>query len=342
MNDLVSIVILNYNGKNYIKQCLDSVLAQDYGNLEVIVVDNASQDDSPDIVRKNYRDVTVIQNQKNLGFSAGNNIGMKQAKGNFLLILNNDAELDTKCITELKLSLDKEPRYGTSASKIYLRDSPGTVDAAGIIVFPDGLSIGRGRFEPGSLYEKEEEVFFSSGCCALYKRELLEDIKIFDEYYDEDFFAYAEDTDLGWRARLRGWKCTYVPSAKVYHARSASAGQYSSLKAFLVERNRMWLEIKNFPLVLIAYGHIFTFLRYMYQAHGAFTGKGAVGGFTKDHSKTELIGILGKAYASAIRGLPKMMKKRKLIQRNKLKTPKEVFEILKMYGVDSKTIAHKG
>jgi GT2 family glycosyltransferase len=342
MNDLVSVVILNYNGKNYIKPCLDSVFAQDYKNLEVIVVDNASEDGSLATVRKDYNDVLIIQNQHNLGFSIGNNIGIKRARGDFLLVLNNDTELDPKCVTELKRCIDKDPRYGTSASKIYLKDSPDTVDAAGIVVFPDGLSIGRGRFEPGSLYENEEEVFFSSGCCALYKREMLEDIKIFDEYYDEDFFAYAEDTDLGWRARLRGWKCMYAPTAEVYHARSASAGQYSSLKAFLVERNRMWLEVKNFPLVLIAYGYLFTFLRYMYQAHGAFTGKGAAGGFTKDHPKTELIGILCKAYASAMKGLPKMIKKRKLIQGNKLKNPREVFEILKIYGIDSKTIAFQG
>jgi len=342
MDKLISVIILNWNGGNYIRQCLDSVLAQDYGKLEIIVVDNASEDGSQDIVRKNYRDVVIIQNQQNLGFSAGNNVGMKHARGDFILILNNDTELDTKCITELKRSVDKDPGCGASAPKIYLKDSPGIIDAAGIVVFPDGLSIGRGRFEPGSLYEKEEEVFFPSGCCALYKREMLEDIRIFDEYYDEDFFAYAEDTDLGWRARLRGWKCAYAPAALVYHAHSASAGTYSSLKAFLVERNRMWLEVKNFPLVLIAYGHIFTFRRYMYQAYGAIAGKGAAGGFTRDYSKSKLVGILGKTYISAMKGLPKMIKKRRLIQRNKLKTPREVFELLKMYGIDSRTIALKG
>jgi GT2 family glycosyltransferase len=342
MDNLVSVIILNWNGGSYIRQCLDSVLAQDYRNLEIIVVDNASEDGSQDIVRKNYRDVVIVQNQQNLGFSAGNNVGMKQARGDFILILNNDTELDPKCVTELKRSVDIGPRYGTSAPKIYLKDSPGTIAAAGIVVFPDGLSIGRGRFEPGFLYEKEEEVFFSSGCCALYRKEMLEDIKIFDEYYDEDFFAYAEDTDLGWRARLRGWKCAYAPAALVYHAHSASAGKYSSLKAFLVERNRMWLEVKNFPLVLIAYGHIFTFLRYMYQAYGAVAGKGAAGGFTKDHSKSKLVGILGKAYVSAMKGLPKMIKKRRLIQENTLKSPREIFELLKIYGIDSKTIALKG
>jgi len=104
----------------------------------------------------------------------------------------------------------------------------------------------------------------------------------------------------------------------------------------------MWLEVKNFALVLIAYGHIFTFRRYMYQAYGAIAGKGAAGGFTRDYSKSKLVGILGKTYISAMKGLPKMIKKRRLIQRNKLKTPREVFELLKMYGIDSRTIALKG
>ena len=342
MNELVSVVILNWNGRAYIKGCLDSVLGQDYGNVEIIVVDNASEDESADMVSKSYRDVMLIQNQSNLGFSVGNNIGIQRARGDFVLILNNDTELDRGCITAMKRSIDRDARYGSSASKIYLKDSPGTVDAAGIVVFPDGLSIGRGRFEPGYLYEKEEDVFFSSGCCALYRREMLEDIKIFGEYYDEDFFAYAEDTDLGWRARLRGWKCVYAPTAVVYHARSASAGKYSSLKAFLVERNRMWLEVKNYPVSMIVYGHLFTFLRYTYQAYGAFMGKGAAGEFTRDHPKSELLRILGRAYSSAIKGFPKMLNKRKWIQKNKLTSYREMFELLRIYGIDARSIAFKG
>ena len=342
MNELVSVVILNWNGQAYIKGCLDSVLRQDYGNVEVIVVDNASEDESPDIVHKNYRDVVLIQNRSNLGFSVGNNIGIQRARGDFLLVLNNDTELDRGCITAMKRSIDRDSRYGTSASKIYLKDSPGTIDAAGIVVFPDGLSIGRGRFEPGSLYEKEEEVFFSSGCCALYRREMLEDIRIFGEYYDEDFFAYAEDTDLGWRARLRGWKCVYAPTAVVYHARSASAGKYSPMKAFLVERNRMWLEVKNFPFPLIVYGHFYTFLRYAYQAYGALSGQGSAGAFSKEYSKAQLIWILLRSYAFALAGFPKMLKKRRQIQTRKVIGDRDILNLIRKYGINAKRIALSG
>lgn len=342
MSELVSVIILNWNGQAYIKTCLDSVLNQDYRNIEIIVVDNASEDESADMVRKSYRDVVLIQNQSNLGFSMGNNIGIRRARGDFLLVLNNDTELDRGCITAMKKSIDRDSRYGSSASKIYLKDSPGTVDAAGIAIFRDGLSIGRGRFEAGYLYEKEEDVFFSSGCCAMYRREMLEDVKIFNEYYDEDFFAYAEDTDLGWRARLRGWNCVYAPAAAVYHARSASAGKYSTLKAFLVERNRMWLEVKNFPVPMIVYGHFFTFLRYIYQAYGAMSERGASGEFTKERSKGELVKVLLDAYSSAAMGFPKMMKKRKEIQQRKKIGPREMSAIIKTYGIGARELAFKG
>ena len=113
------------------------------------------------------------------------------------------------------------------------------------MVCPDGLSIGRGRLEKGDRYDEEVEVFFASDCACLYRREMLEDIGL----YDEDFFAYADETDMGWRARLAGWKCIYNPKAIVYHCHSASCrGNTLLLKPSLVERNRIWVAIKNFPV----------------------------------------------------------------------------------------------
>jgi GT2 family glycosyltransferase len=341
MNELISVVILNWNGKAYIRACLDSVFAQDYGNLEVIVVDNGSDDGSPDIVEGNYRDVVLIRNGRNLGFGAGNNIGIRHAAGEYVLILNNDAEMDRCCISALKGALDRDSLYGAAESRILFKRDPGTLDAAGILALPDGLSMGRGRYEPADRYEREEEIFFSSGCCALYRRQMLEDIKVFGEYYDEDFFAYADDTDLGWRARIRGWKCIYAPEAKVYHMHSASYGTYSPLKAFLVERTRIWVQIKNLPAAAILYGQFFTAARYLYQAYGAFTGKGASGDFCREHSRGELVKILCKSYFSALYGLPKMLRKRKEIQKKKAIGSKEVFRLLKAYAIGARAVAFK-
>jgi GT2 family glycosyltransferase len=342
VDDLVSVVILNWNGSAFIKGCLDSVFAQDYRNLEIIVVDNGSSDGSQEIIREDYGDVVLIETGQNLGFGGGNNIGIDRAGGKYVLILNNDAELDPACIGEMKRALETDGRFGACASRIEVTSLPDTLDAAGIAIFPDGLSIGRGRLEAAGKYGQEEEVFFASGCCALYRKEMLEDIALSKEYYDEDFFAYADDTDLGWRARLRGWRCIYAPSAKAWHLHSASAGNYSAFKAYLVERNRMWLMIKDFPLPLILYGQLFTFLRYAYQAYGAVRGKGAAGEFSKEQSKGQLVTILLKAYKDCFKGLPKMMAKRKIILSRRTIPRREMFRIMRKYHIKTKDLALKG
>lgn len=339
MSELVSVIVLNWNGKNYIQNCLDTVLSQDYSNLEVIVVDNASNDGSVELVRKSYPNVDLIENKQNVGFGGGNNTGIRRAKGDYILILNNDAELGEGCIRAMKDALDRHQKCGSCASKIFFKNSSQIIDAAGIAVFPDGLSIGRGRFEHERLFEKEEEVFGASGCCALFRKEMLEDIKVGDEYYDEDFFAYADDTDLGWRAQLRRWGCIYAPEARTYHLHSAGSGSHSTTKAFLVERNRIWLQIKSFPISLILYSQYFTLMRYFYQAYGVFAGKGAPGEFIKEHSKIRLLKVLVQAYLSAARGYNMMMKKRREIRKRCLLNTEDMFRCVRAYGIKTRDLA---
>jgi GT2 family glycosyltransferase len=341
MDDLVSVLVLNWNGQAFLGGCLDSILAQDYGNIETIVVDNDSTDGSPEMIRRDYKQVTLIETGSNLGFGGGNNIGIERTRGKYVLVLNNDARIHPACVGEMKRALEKESKYGAAASKIFVVDPPDTLDAAGITIFPDGLSIGRGRLESGNLYTEEEEVFFASGCCALYRKEMLEDIRQGKEYYDEDFFAYADDTDLGWRARLRGWHCIYAPSALAWHLHSASAGSYSALKAYLVERNRIWLQIKNFPLPLLIYGQGFTLLRYAYHTYGVMTGRGASGKFTKEHTKSHLVKILIKAYIDSLKNLPLMLRKRRAIQEKRTVSTGKLFRLMKQYGIRTKDIALK-
>ncbi|OGP86338.1 MAG: hypothetical protein A2Z08_04115, partial [Deltaproteobacteria bacterium RBG_16_54_11] len=262
---LISVVVLNWNGVHCVEGCLVSLQAQSYHPLEIIVVDNASTDKSVDFIRMNFPEVKMILNKRNLGFAGGNNIGIKASRGRYIMILNNDARLDPDCIKELKRSIEKDKRYGASASKILLNGKETLLDAAGISIYRDGLSIGRGRLERADQYNMEGEVFFASGCACLFRKEMLDDIGLFDE----DFFAYADDTDMGWRARLAGWRCIYNPKAIVYHLHSASSSAYSPLKVFLVERNRISVAIKYFPFHLLIYGLFYTLGRYFYQAYGA-------------------------------------------------------------------------
>ncbi len=339
MGDLVSVVVLNWNGRDYVLPCLDSLCAQDYPNLEIIVVDNGSSDGSVDLIKRRYPQIGVIENGANLGFAAGNNVGIRAAAGDCVVILNPDTELAAGAVSAMRRAIGKDRRYGACASKILLKFEPDLLDAAGIVVCPDGLSIGRGRLEAGARYDAEEEVFFGSGCCVMCRREMLEDIKVGDDYFDESFFMYADDTDLGWRASLRGWRCIYAPDALVYHLHSASSEGYSPLKAFLVERNRIWLQAKYFPFLTICRGQVFTALRYFFQAYGALAGRGAPGAFSKEHSRGELAAILLKAWASGLAGLPAVWKKRRVIQERRKIGRREISGLLKKYGVGAREIA---
>ena len=334
---LISVVILNWNGSRIVEKCLKSLQAQTYNPLEIIVVDNASTDGSADLIRRRFPDVNLIVNERNLGFGGGNNVGIRASQGRYIMMLNNDARLDAKCIEELKRSIEKDERYGACACKILLENEDNLVDSAGIVVFWDGLSIGRGRLEKGDRYNKEEEVFFSSGCACLFRKKMLDDIGLLDE----DFFAYADETDMGWRARMAGWKCIYNPKAVVYHFHSASSGTYSPLKAFLVERNRIWVAIKNFPLSLLIFGQFCTLYRYLFQAFGAFFGKGAAGKFTKEFSKFRLVMVLLRVYFSVLKSLPIVFRKRLQVQKKKKISNKEIYQLCKKYGISAKEVAFK-
>lgn len=169
-SSLISVVILNWNGGRLVEECLMSLQTQSYRPLEMIVVDNASTDGSADLIKMRFPDVKLIVNDRNLGFGGGNNLGIHVSQGRYIMILNNDARLDPPCIEELKKSIDKDKRYGASASKILLDGVENLLDAAGISIFKDGLSIGRGRLESGDRYPIEEEVFSQAGVRVFFER----------------------------------------------------------------------------------------------------------------------------------------------------------------------------
>jgi GT2 family glycosyltransferase len=233
--------------------------------------------------------------------------------------------------------MESNQEIGVTTPKILLYDRRDRISAAGLTVYPDGLSIGRGRLEPDEDYNRMEEVFFGSGCASLLRKEMLEQIGLFDE----DFFAYAEDTDLGWRARLAGWKAFYVPEAVVYHHHSKTFGTYSPRKAFLVERNRIWVAWKNFPLPLLSLWPFYTALRYFYQGVGTLTQRGASGKFGMEFSPLLLIVIAGKALWGALKGLPRLLEKRRNVQEKKKISNQEFYRLFKRYGIKAREIALK-
>ncbi|HKP98391.1 MAG TPA: glycosyltransferase [Fibrobacteria bacterium] len=335
MDDRITVIILNWNGKKFLPECLEAVRKQTHPGLRITVVDNASTDGSVEFLRAEHPDVHLVLNGKNLGFAGGNNAGIRDCGTPFLVILNNDTDMHPDCIAQLKRAMDRDPRIGACASRIMLKFEENRLDAAGISVCADGLALGRGRMEPAEKYAREEEVFFASDCCTLYRKSMLDEIG----HYDEDFFAYADETDLGWRARARRWKCVYVPAAAVNHHHSGSSGSVSPFKVYLVERNRICVAIKNFPPALILYGIPYTLSRYFWQAYGALSGKGRAGEFTGQFSSFRLGLILLKAYWGAAMLLPKMLAKRRNIRSTCAIPTREYFRLLRVYGMAAKDVA---
>ena len=336
---LVSVIVVNWNGKKYLADCLQSLRAQTFSDYEVILVDNGSTDGSVEWIQENFPGwVRVLRNARNEGFSGGNNRGIRAALGKYIVLLNNDAQADSLCLEELVKVAEENPRAGMLACKIYLQGGSKIIDNVGHLIYRDGLNRGRGRLEADlGQYEKIEEVFFPSGCAALYRREMLDEVGLFDE----DFFAYGDDTDLGLKGRLAGWKCLYVPKAVVHHRYSQSSGAYSALKAFYVERNRVWIAVKYFPLTLLLASPFFTFLRFALQGYGALVGRGAAGRFSEAYSPGKLLQILLKAYLAAFRGLPGMWKKRNEMKRRTRVSQREIRSWFHRFGMSAREISWK-
>jgi len=330
---LVSIVVVNWNGERFLGECLQSLKRQTWPNKEVIVVDNGSVDRSIEILRQwTYEDnVRIIWLKENTGFTRANNLAFQYARGEWIALLNNDAVAAADWLEKLIFRGDPEHRIGMLGGKILLADSPTRLDKAGHLIYRDGLNRGRGTGrEDVGQYDNEEEIIWPDGCASVYHRQLIQDTGGFDE----DFFAYGDDADLGMRARLLGWKGWYVPDAVVYHRHSATAGTYSPLKAMLVERNRLWLALKNFPPVILMQNPYWTLRRYVWQAYGAMRGRGSSGRFAEQHGRIRLLRTLGWAYMSALKGLIPILRKRRRIQQGKSLSNREIAALLKRFQID--------
>jgi len=310
---LVSIVIVNWNGKHLIGECLDSLLAQKIDSFEIIVVDNGSRDGSAEFIRERYPRIRLVELPDNRGYAGGNNAGIRIATGKYTALLNNDTKVDVAWLSSLLQAAESSSaRTGMWASKILSYDDPDVIDNVGLLLYPDGLGRGKGRLEKDrGQYDQREEALFPSGCAGLYRKEMLDEIGLFDE----EFFAYADDVDIGLRARLAGWKCIYEPAAKVYHKYSSSSSAHSPFKAFLVERNRIWVLMKYYPLELILFSPFATFTRMMVHLYAAFRGKGASGRFSEQHSLLHAMTILARAWYSALIELPNIVRQRRAFQR---------------------------
>jgi GT2 family glycosyltransferase len=269
MNKLASIIVLTYNAEKYIEDCLQSVFAQTHEDIELIIVDNVSKDQSVEIVKNIIRytkiPVRIIENKTNLGYAGGNNLGIKESGGEYLFIINPDVVLEKDYVGMTIDEFEKNSRVGSVQGKIYqLNDGTKTkiIDTVGFEFFESGRIIDRGQGEEDKgQFNQGGAIFGANGAAAAYRRMTLNDIKYKEEYFDEDFFCYAEDFDLAWRAKNKGWKCIYAPQAIVWHDRTSSKSISGGWKEFRQTRKSqsLWLRkiswrntwlafIKNLPL----------------------------------------------------------------------------------------------
>lgn len=335
----VSVVIVNWNGKHHLGECLGSLRTQTFRDFEIILVDNGSHDGSGEYVQEHFHEVRLVALQKNCGFAGGNNAGIRAASGKYVALLNNDTKVDPEWLTNLLKEAEANPSsVGMWASKILSYDNHDIIDNVGLLMYPDGLGRGKGRLEVDKgQYDRTGEVFFPSGCAGLYRREMLDEIGLFDEA----FFAYADDVDLGLRARLAGWQCIYVPSAKVYHKYSASSSAHSPFKAFLVERNRIWVLLKYYPAEMILISPFVTLTRLLVHLYGALTGKGASGRFSEQSSVLQAIAILLKAWGSAFSALPGIIRQRRAFSKLKRIGRRELYRLFYEFRISAYEIALK-
>lgn len=310
-NVRISVVVVNFNRAELLRKCLSSLLGQTLSPLEVIVVDNGSTDLSQGVV-ESLEDprVSWYPLSENIGFGRACNEGIRRCRGDFVALLNNDAEADSYWLERLAAQTAGDRRIGMWASKILFHGSS-VIDKAGHLIYWDGQNRGRGTGEEDrGQYDEPGLAMYPDGCAALYRRELLDQVEGFDDH----FFAYADDADLGLRAQQLGWQCRYVPDAVVYHRHSSTTGSYAPEKIYLVERNRLWLAIKLFPWPLLVANPLFTVYRWAWNLIGFICGRGVAGNFRKEGSASSLATTILRANLDAIGELGRVLRQRKKIR----------------------------
>jgi GT2 family glycosyltransferase len=256
---LISVIIPNHNRAAFLANCLRSLHSQNYPYTEIIVVDNASQDESLEVARTVFPTAILISNNRNLGFAGGVNTGIRSALGDWVAVLNNDTEVAENWLFECARAIEDHPDAGFFACRILQFSDPHRVYSAGDCYLRAGIGYRRGQdLQDREDFRRERRIFSASGCAALYRKEILEDLGGFDDR----FFAYLEDVDLGLRLQSAGYHGYYLPRAEVFHHGGAtSGGEFSQMAVRLRTRNSLLLLLKStpwrflvrcFPMILLA------------------------------------------------------------------------------------------
>jgi len=278
MNLETTVVIPNLNGMKYLKDCLDSLQQCEKEPFPIIVVDNGSTDGSAELIRREYPHVELICFSENKGFCSAVNAGILAADTPYVILLNNDTTVAPGFVSYLTKAVKANAGYFSCGAKMVSMYHPDVIDDAGDYYCALGWAFARGKGRPAGKYEKPVEVFAACGGAAIYRTDLLKELGLFDEQH----FAYLEDMDIGYRAKLHGYKNRFEPKALVYHAGSASSGsRYNAFKVNLSSRNSVYLIGKNMPVLQILINLPFFmagfFIKYLFFVKKGFGGLYAKG-----------------------------------------------------------------
>lgn len=255
-----TVVIPNYNGIAYLEDCLTFLKRSKGTAFETIVVDNGSTDGSVAMVKERFSWAKVIELKENTGFSHAVNVGIKESKTPYILLLNNDTVVEHDFVVCLERAMDEHPGYFSFSSKMLCMKQPEVIDDAGDYYCALGWAFARGKGKSSQRFTAKCDVFAACAGAAIYRREVFREIGYFDELH----FAYLEDIDVGYRARLRGYKNGYCPEAVVYHAGSGFSGsRYNEFKVNLSSRNSVYLVYKNMPFLQILLNLPFLLIGYL-------------------------------------------------------------------------------
>lgn len=285
-----TVVIPNYNGMQYIEDCLKSLFQNAAVGFDVIVVDNASKDGSLELIQEKFPQVTIIKNEKNEGFSVAVNQGIEAGNTEYVLLLNNDTCVTDTFVQELEKAMDADEQVFSAGAKLISMKDKESIDDAGDYYCALGWAFARGKGKKADAFDTKVSVFAACAGAAIYRRSMLEQTGLFDEAH----FAYFEDIDLGYRARILGYKNIFVPTAVVYHAGSATSGsRYNAFKTGLASRNSIYLIYKNMPffqillnLPFLALGFLTKTVFFCKKGFGKVYVKGILKGFSMAASET--------------------------------------------------------
>ncbi len=311
--------------------CLRALESQTFDRFEIVVVDNSGSGR----VGAGGQRVRVLSNDRNVGFGSAINQAIRVSGAPYIAVLNDDAAPHPGWLAALVKAADARPKAGMFASQVRMMDK-NHLDSAGMLIALDGSSKQRGHGEPPAKFAAGSDILFPTGSAALYRRKMLDEIGLFDER----FFLYCEDTDLGLRARWAGWEGVYVPGAVVDHAYSKSAGRASALKAYYVERNRLYTVIKNFPFSMLALVKFYALARYFWHLLFMVTRTGKAAEFRDaGHPPWLLPFLVLRAHASALARLPYLLRERRRIFKTRRLSSKEFRALLAVHSISLRKVA---